>query len=71
MATIINNPDAGSGSSSGGGAGILIGALVAIVIIALFFIYALPAIRNNKSGTTVNVPDKINVNVNQPQNNGY
>jgi len=72
MATIINNPDSGSGGGNGGGAGLIIGVVVAIIVIALFFIYALPAIRNTRSGdTTIKVPDKIDVNVNQPQNNGY
>jgi len=70
MTTIINNPDTGGGKS-GGGAGLIIGAVVVIAIIALFILYGLPALRRSTSGTTVNVPDKINVNVNQTKTNGY
>ncbi len=62
MATIINNPDSGSGN--GGGMGMLIGGIVLVIIIAIFFVYGLPAIRNANKGTSVNVPDKINVDVN-------
>lgn len=69
MATIINNPDTGS-RDSGGGAGIIIGVVVAIIILFVFFVYALPAMRGSKqdSGTTVNVPGKIDVNVNKGTN---
>lgn len=69
MATIINNPD--SGGDNGGGMGMIIGAIVLIVLIAVFFIYGLPAIRGNNKGTTVNVPDKVNVNVQTPSTNSY
>lgn len=69
MATIINNPDSGSGN--GGGAGMVIGAVIVLVIIVLFFIYGLPALRGSRSGTTIQVPDKINVNVSKPAGNGY
>ncbi|MDP3963339.1 MAG: hypothetical protein Q8Q39_02475 [bacterium] len=64
MPTIINNPP-GSGDS-GGSAGLIIGILVIIVIVALFFIYALPAIREN-SGTDINIPEKIEIDVNGTQ----
>jgi hypothetical protein len=64
MATIINNPDSGSGNN-GGGAGTLIGAIVLILILIIFFVYGLPALRGNsdKGGNTINVPDKVDVNV--------
>lgn len=65
MPTIINNPpDSGGGNS--GGVGLVVGVVVVIAIIGLFFIYGLPAMRqNNSSGTTINVPDKIQVDVNK------
>lgn len=63
MTTIINNPDTGSGGS--GGAGLIIGLVLVLVAIALFFLFGLPALRNSSANTTVNVPDKINVNVNK------
>jgi len=61
MATIINNPDTGTHSS---GSGMVFGILIAIIILAVFFIYALPSIRNAGSGTNINVPDRVDVNVN-------
>ena len=62
MATIINNPDSGSGN--GGGMGMIIGAIILVIVLIIFFVYGLPAIRGtNNKGTTVNVPDKIDVNV--------
>ncbi len=64
MATIINNPGEGNGSSMGTIVGLIILALVVIV----FFVYGLPALRGNGSGTsntTVEVPDKVQVDVNQ------
>lgn len=67
MATVINNP--GNGESNGGGAGLIIGIVILVVVVALFFIYGLPAMRNNDSGTTVNVPDQIDVNVDTPSTN--
>jgi high-affinity Fe2+/Pb2+ permease len=63
MATIINNPDSNSGNS--GGAGLVVGVVLAIIIVFLFIAYALPALRRGNSGVTVNVPDKVNVNVNK------
>jgi hypothetical protein len=66
MATIINNPPENTDS---GGAGLIIGIVMAIIIVFLFVAYALPALRknNNNSGTTINVPDKVDVNVNKTQ----
>jgi hypothetical protein len=52
MTTIVNTPS--SGESSDSGLGLIIGAVVAILLIALFFVYGLPALRqnNNQSGST-------------------
>lgn len=57
MTTIINTPPAGESSDSG--LGVLLGVILAIVLIALFFIYALPAIRDNKN----TAPQSSNINV--------
>jgi hypothetical protein len=66
MPTIINNP---SGTSEGGnGLGMVVGVLLAIVILALFFIYALPSLRTRNNSTNINVPDRIDVNVNRQPN---
>jgi len=63
MATIVNNPDHGH-EDSNTGVGFLIGILVVVLLGILFFAYALPSLRNAGSGTNVNVPDRINVDVN-------
>ena len=65
MTTIVNTP-AGANESNGG-TGVIIGILILIVIGFLFFYYGLPAIRSVQLGTPqINVPAKIDVNVNQP-----
>lgn len=65
MATIINNPDSGTSDNASGGAGMLIGAIVLILILIIFFVYGLPAIRGSSTkGNTINVPDKVQVDVN-------
>ena len=61
MATVINNP---GGESSDSGMGIIVGVIIAIVLIALFFISALPALRNREAPAG-NQPG-INVNVTAP-----
>ncbi len=62
MATIVNNPGT---SREGSGAGLVVGLIVAIVLVALLVIYGLPFLRGtaNNAGTTINVPDKVDVNV--------
>ncbi len=62
MATIINNPPAND--NSGGPMSTIIGIIVLIVLVYLGYVYGLPAIR--QMGTPqINVPSKIDVNVNQ------
>ncbi len=52
--------------SSSSGMGFLFGIIMLVVVLMLFFFYGLPILRNMTSGgITVNVPDKINVNLNQ------
>jgi hypothetical protein len=65
MATIINNPDR---SDNAGGVGVLVGLLAIIILAVLFFVYGLPALRHSsapQNSATVNVPDKVDVNVNK------
>jgi hypothetical protein len=66
MATIVNNPDTGHTHGDSGN-GFLLGVILLIVFAVLFFIYGLPYITNAVSGPTVQVPDKVDVNVNTPQ----
>jgi hypothetical protein len=65
MATVINNPrpivDRGEVVESRSGAGFVVGVIVAIILGVLLLAYAIPALRANRS---VNIPDRINVDVN-------
>lgn len=61
MATVINNPGENSG-----GAGVIVGLVVAVIIIAVVFIYGLPAIRG---GTSNNAAPSANIDVNLPGSN--
>lgn len=45
MTTIINTP----GTNDNGSSGLIAGIIIAVVIIALFFLYGLPAIRQNSA----------------------
>ncbi len=64
MATIVNNPGTTTEDS---GAGVVIGVVIALLIIVLFFAFALPYIRSN-SGTpgVPNTGSDASVNINLP-----
>jgi hypothetical protein len=72
MATVINNP-AGTTDSSSSGMSFVLGAILLIAAVLIFFYYGVPAMRSAASGvgrgTNLSVPDKIDVNVNNPGNN--
>jgi len=59
MATVVNNP---SGTSDNG-MGLIVGIVLLLGFVFLLFYYGLPAIRN-ASSPSVQVPSKIDVNVN-------
>lgn len=61
MATIINNP--GDADSSGAGIGMILGTIALLVVVGLFFMYALPAMR---AGNTAPQGSSLNVNVDVP-----
>ena len=61
MTTIINTPPTVENSDSG--AGIVIGVVVALIVVVLFFVYALPAIRGSATPTSAN----LNVSVTIPK----
>lgn len=62
MATIVNNP--APVAESDNGMGMVVGVIGFFVVLYLFFIYGLPAIR--QIGTPqINIPGKIDVNINQ------
>ena len=63
MTTVINTPQPSNDSS--GGMGMIIGLVVLVVFGFLFFVYGLPAIRQMGSGTQLNIPSEIDVNIKQ------
>lgn len=63
MTTIINTPPQAEDSSDSG-LGIVLGVIVALILIFLFFVYVLPTLR---SDTTVK-SDNLDINVTLPAN---
>lgn len=77
MSTIVNTPAAGENT---GGSGFLIGVVLLVILVILFFVYAVPymgrAGQSAAQGASqaapqggdaqINVPKDINVNVKQP-----
>lgn len=62
MTTVINNPGEGQGSAMGW----IIGAVIAIILLYVFFAYALPAMR----GAAPADNGGANINVTLPAGNG-
>jgi hypothetical protein len=62
MATIVNNPGNGN---SGNSMGLILGVILILVFVFLFIVYVVPLVRQSMGPTQVNVPDKIDVNVQQ------
>jgi len=46
--------------------GLIIAIVLLLVLAFLIFYYGLPMLRNAGTGSQINVPGKIDVNVNQP-----
>jgi hypothetical protein len=59
MSTVINNPRGSSEESSGVGA--IVGVVIALLLVALFFIYFLPMIQNQTPATTPNTEIQVNI----------
>ena len=66
MATVVNTP---SSTDNGSGMGFLLGVILIIAFIMLLMFYGVPYLGNmmQTQGPQVNVPGKIDVNVNQPK----
>lgn len=63
MTTIVNTPPSEKSDSP---MGWIIGLVILIVLGYLVYVYGLPALRNmQQGGVQINVPNKIDVNVNQ------
>lgn len=67
MATIVNTPPAQSSNSNG----FLLGVILLVILAVLFLYWGLPALRAGVGtvggGTSVNIPDKVDVNVQHSQ----
>lgn len=61
MTTIINTPPTGESADSG--LGLILGIIIALILVALFFVYGLPAIRATSVAPKAN---DVNVNVQLP-----
>ncbi len=66
MVTVVNNPP--PSDNSGGPMGMIVVLVVLLILGYLGFVYGLPALRQMQSGgVQINVPSKIDVNVNQTE----
>lgn len=64
MTTIVNNPP--TSQESGGPLGIIVGIIICIIAGYLLVMYGIPALKQMQSGSPqINVPSKIDVNINQ------
>lgn len=66
MTTIVNTPPTNTDNSNSSMFGLVAVALI-VGAILLFMYFLLPVLRRGVSTPSVNVPDKIDVNVNTPQ----
>jgi flagellar biogenesis protein FliO len=67
MATIVNTAPAQTDSGSNG-MGFLVGVMLLVLLVIAVLFYGLPYLRSSVGSATpqINVPGKIDVNVNQP-----
>lgn len=70
MTTVVNNP---ASQSESGGYGFLLGIIAIFVAVVMFVFYGVPALRRMGPAqitvpTEVKMPDKVDVNVTQPNN---
>jgi len=74
MAVVVNNPPSSQtvtpAESQGDGIGLLVGAVVLLLVVALLVVFGLPLLRgasrvpaSSGTGASVNVPDHVDVNV--------
>lgn len=60
MTTVVQQPSEGSN-----GMGFVLGIIILVVFLGLLFFYGLPMLNRQTSAPQINVPEKVDVNVNQ------
>lgn len=78
MATIINHPNTTDVPRESTGAGVVLGIIIAILFLIVLAVYGVPALRNagtgagtpNDTNNGVNVPDRIDLNINSGASGG-
>ncbi len=66
MTTIVNTPPSQPVNDSSNSAGWLITALVVIALFFLLLYFGIPMLRRASTPAQINVPDKVDVNINTP-----
>ncbi|MBX4210503.1 hypothetical protein KW783_00835 [Candidatus Parcubacteria bacterium] len=69
MPTVIDNRQPATVENDSTGLGFLIGILLVIILAVLFFVYGLPALRNNNSNATPN-NNGAGINIQLPGDTG-
>lgn len=67
---VVHHVHERTNTHDGGGTGLIMGVILLLVVAFLLFYYGIPAL--NRVGTStpqINVPEKVDVNVNQGQGN--
>lgn len=66
MPTVINNP--GNREDSSGAVGMLVGLIILVIVLVLFFLYGLPMIRNsNPPAQEAPKTDSLDIKVTVPK----
>lgn len=69
MTTVVNTPAPASNDNSG--MGMIIGVIVLLAVVFLIFFYGMPYMRGTQqqeqSAPTIQVPDKVDINITKPQ----
>ncbi len=60
METVVNNPPQ---RSEGNGMGLIVGAIILLAALILFFIYGLPYVSSMFRAPQMNVPNRVDINV--------